>query len=161
MKVVLGLACFFLVACDAGAENVASGIAIQTQEVTFVQDSCMGSCGGQTPSQTCWCDDACSDAGDCCVDYQASCQIPMAPMPSTVGNFCGGIAALPCGANEYCDYGPACGFGDQSGVCQAIPTICTESFEVVCGCDGASYENPCTAAFYGVSVKSYGFCPIQ
>ncbi|MCB9718901.1 MAG: VCBS repeat-containing protein [Myxococcales bacterium] len=36
-------------------------------------DSCEGVCGGSSTDGTCWCDEACVDYGDCCLDYDAAC----------------------------------------------------------------------------------------
>ncbi len=73
--------------------------------------------------------------------------------------FCGGLAGVPCNAGEYCKFDDGvCGQGDQSGACETIPDVCTEVFSPVCGCDGMTYSNPCTAASEGVSILSAGEC---
>ena len=36
-------------------------------------DSCEASCDGQSNSGSCWCDDACTQYGDCCSDYDEIC----------------------------------------------------------------------------------------
>ena len=36
------------------------------------QGSCAGYCGDQSPAG-CWCDDICSESGDCCSDFEAVC----------------------------------------------------------------------------------------
>ncbi len=35
--------------------------------------SCQSSCGGQAPESSCWCDDLCTQYGDCCDDVQEQC----------------------------------------------------------------------------------------
>jgi hypothetical protein len=35
--------------------------------------SCVGHCGGQSSDASCWCDDLCTDYGDCCSDYAGAC----------------------------------------------------------------------------------------
>src|SRR5262245_37622161 len=37
--------------------------------------SCRESCGGQSESGTCWCDDKCAAFRDCCTDMRAVCEI--------------------------------------------------------------------------------------
>jgi hypothetical protein len=35
--------------------------------------ACAGHCGGQADDASCWCDDACTDYGDCCSDFAREC----------------------------------------------------------------------------------------
>lgn len=36
--------------------------------------SCEGNCGGSAPDEACWCDDICTDNGDCCSDFGSVCE---------------------------------------------------------------------------------------
>jgi len=73
---------------------------------------------------------------------------------------CGGITGATCADGEYCSFPPEteCGSGDQTGFCEPVPEFCTREFDPVCGCDGGTYGNPCTAAASGVSVAHPGEC---
>lgn len=67
--------------CDAvtygnACEAAAAGISVQSQGECPSDDgpSCEGSCGGQADG--CWCDELCSQFGDCCEDYEPACAAP-------------------------------------------------------------------------------------
>ena len=83
-----------------------------------------------------------------------------ADTPRAEGEMCGGIAAIPCGEGLYCADAPGqcVNVADGSGICAPRPEMCTQHYEPVCGCDGETYGNACTAAAAGVSVASEGEC---
>lgn len=74
------------------------------------------------------------------------------------GRRCGGIAGLPCGEGEFCDLGASCLMPDAMGTCAEQRPMCTREFRPVCGCNGRTYPNRCTAHAEGVSVQSDGAC---
>ncbi len=82
------------------------------------------------------------------------------PTDSDTGErLCAGIAGFPCGEGEYCQFTEGtCHIIDNMGICQPIPEICMMDFRPVCGCDGKTYSNACTAAASSVSVSHEGPC---
>lgn len=111
-------------------------------------------CEGAAPGGNCWCDDACTEYGDCCADKVEICEEPVAPK-------CGGFVGFSCGDDSmYCHYEQEanCGAVDQIGTCRELPGACTEQFAPVCGCDRQTYSNSCFAAMAGTSVLHDGAC---
>ncbi|MGC4087569.1 MAG: Kazal-type serine protease inhibitor domain-containing protein [Polyangiaceae bacterium] len=88
---------------------------------------------------------------------------PSAPAPSKAGPagaMCGGIAGFGCATGLYCSFPieAHCGAADQAGVCKAVPQMCTEQYDPVCGCNDKTYPNECAAAREGIAVGKKGEC---
>ena len=65
-----------------------------------------------------------------------------------------------CAAGTFCNFpiSAACGDSGPIGTCEPIVAVCTQDFTPVCGCDGMTYPNTCTANAAGVSVATVGEC---
>jgi hypothetical protein len=104
-------------------------------------------CDGQTYVNSCFA----ANAG-VSVFAQGECAPPV--------QACGSRGLGQCDEGSFCSFPPEanCGRSDAPGECAVRPEFCIQIFKPVCGCDGETYSNSCSASAAGVSVEHDGSC---
>ena len=93
--------------------------------------------------------------------YSNACAAASAGVSVAHGGECdpGPVACLgnaDCGPDEYCH--KRIGQCHDEGRCESRPEVCPLFVAPVCGCDGTTYDNRCTAAAAGVSLRDDEAC---
>jgi hypothetical protein len=153
---ITGLQCAANEYCNF-PESAQCGAADQTGQCTKKPTACT-----KEFHEVCGCDD--KTYNNSCLAAEAGVSIARDGACTTTsgsGKDCGGIAGIQCDAGEFCNTPESahCGAADQTGKCETLPTVCTADFRPVCGCDGMTYGNACSAFTKGVSVSAQGECP--
>ena len=120
----------------------------------------LSGCGGSASFTPLPADDAsASDTGGAAVDTGARAYDATGDTPDAASLDAGASACTDntrCGLDQYCT-GDACG---APGHCAPRPPMCTSVPAAVCGCDGHTYANACSAAMAGIRVGTTGACTV-
>ncbi|MDI1451059.1 Kazal-type serine protease inhibitor domain-containing protein [Polyangium sp. 6x1] len=152
---LLTLAFLALPACGSSVEGGGEGGGEQT---SFTKDEARAMQGvTKDGADVCalegWYDDGVCD--DFCVTGDADCGVDG-------GEPCSEEAGMPCAEGFFCDFpiDTMCGATiDALGTCKPIPENCDQNYDPVCGCDGQTHSNACTANMAGTAAATAGECP--
>jgi hypothetical protein len=158
-KLVASFVMALVLSCDSGAGRIDTACR-SNADCADTQLCATGLCEGglglcverptscpDTESPVCGCDDR---------TYQNGCFADLAAVRLAKTGAC------VCEDNSQCVEGQFCSLDDScsnQGSCVPEPETCDPSdTQVVCGCDGVTHDNECTAFQAGVRVSALGSC---
>ncbi len=145
--------CSYAPEAHCGAADMSGTCATKPDMCTQQVDEVCG-CDDKTYSNSCMA----AQAGVSVVMKGACQKQPSAPT-APEGKLCGTRGApMECDPGLYCAFKKDCGRSDSGGICTKKTEMCTKIYMPVCGCDGKTYGNACTAAAEGVTVEAKGEC---
>jgi hypothetical protein len=82
----------------------------------------------------------------------------------STGTTCGGLRGMSCATGEFCELPTgSCNVSDATGTCVVKKALgsCPNLFvaQLVCGCDGKTYDSDCERQAAGISKQADGACP--
>jgi uncharacterized protein DUF6748/Kazal-type serine protease inhibitor-like protein len=149
-----GSFCDFPAGSDCGRAD-APGTCAPTPELCVEIFAPVCGCDGQTYDNSCF-----ANAAGVSVETEGPCASEPEGAGEPSGAACGSRGLPACPEGEFCAFPPEsdCGRADKPGTCATKPQACIQLFDPVCGCDGQTHGNACSAASAGVSVDFDGAC---